>query len=121
MTAAFLAAMLIIPAAAKMDERLESLQGSYIELFPEFAKEEFHDYWIECIRKHVDDPETAEMFYKMLVGSCMGKLKGREAIDAYTADPESIVFNCFFTDGITRITIEGDVISGYDADGKVED
>ena len=119
LTAAFLAAMLIIPAAAKMDERLESLQGSYIELFPEFAKEEFHDYWIECIRKHVDDPETAEMFYKMLVGSCMGKLKGREAIDAYTADPESIVFNCFFTDGITRITIEGDVISGYDADGKV--
>jgi hypothetical protein len=60
LTAAFLAVMLIIPAAAKMDERLEALQGSYIELFPEFAKEEFHDYWLECIRKHVDDPETAE-------------------------------------------------------------
>ena len=44
LTAAFLAAMLIIPAAAEMDERLEALQGSYIELFPEFAKEEFHDY-----------------------------------------------------------------------------
>ena len=118
LTAAFLAAMLIIPASAEPDKRLEALQGSYIELFPEFAKEEFHDYWIECIRKYVDDPETAEMFYQMLVGSCMGKLKGQEAIDAYTADPDSIVFNCFFTDGIAKITVEGDVISGFDADNK---
>ena len=119
LTAAFLAVMVIIPASAEMDERLEALQGRYIELFPEFAKEEFHDYWIECIRKHVDDPETAETFYQMLVGSCMGELKGQEAIDAYTADPESIVFDCFFTDGVAKITIDGDVISGYDADGNV--
>ena len=119
LTAAFLAAMLIIPATAEMDERLEALQGSFIELFPEFAKEEFHDYWIECISKYVDDPEAAEMFYQTLVGSCMGKLKGQEAVDAYTADPESTVFDCFFTDGVALLKIEGDVISGYDADGKV--
>ena len=119
LTAAFLAAMLIIPASAEMDERLEALQGSYIELFPEFAKEEFHEYWIDCISKYVDDPETAEMFYQMLVGSCMGELKGQEAIDAYTADPESIVFDCFFTDGVAKITVEGNVISGHDADGNM--
>ena len=118
LTAAFLAAMLIIPASAEMDKRLEALQGSYIELFPEFAKEEFHDYWLECISKYVDDPETAEMFYQILVNSCMGKLKGQEAIDAYTADPDSIVFDCFFTDSIAKLTIEGDVISGFDAEGK---
>ena len=118
LTAAFLAAMLIIPAFAEPDKRLEALQGSYIELFPEFAKEEFHDYWLECISKYVNDPETAEMFYQMLIGSCMGKLKGQDAIDAYTADPDSIVFDCFFTDGIAKITIEGDVISGFDADNK---
>ena len=119
LTAAFLAAMLIIPASAEMDERLEALQGSYIELFPEFAKEEFHDYWLECIGKYVDDPETAEMYYQMLVGSCMGELMGQEAVDAYTADPESIIFDCFFTDGVSKITIEGDVISGYDAEENV--
>ena len=119
LTAAFLAAMLIIPASAEMDERLEALQGSYVELFPEFAKEEFHDYWIECISNYVNDPETAEMFYQKLVGSCMGELKGQEAIDAYTADPESIVFDCFFTDGVAKITIEKDIISGYDAEGNV--
>ena len=77
LTAAFLAAMLIIPVSAEMDERLEALQESYIELFPEFTKEEFHDYWIECIGNYADDPETAEMFYQMLVGSCMGELKGQ--------------------------------------------
>ena len=119
LTAAFLAAMLIIPASAEMDERLEALQGSYVELFTEFAKEEFHDYWIECISNYVNDPETAEMFYQKLVGSCMGELKGQEAIDAYTADPESIVFDCFFTDGVAKITIEKDIISGYDAEGNV--
>ncbi len=119
LSAALLAAMLILPAAAEMDERLEALQGSYTELFPEFAKDEFHDYWIECISKYEDDPEMAEMYYLMLIGSCMGELKGQEAIDAYTADPDSIVFDCFFTDGIALLTIEEDVISGFDADGNV--
>ena len=119
LTAAFLAAMLIIPAAAEMDERLEALQGSYIELFPEFAKEEFHDYWLECIGEYADDTETAEMFYQMLVGSCMGELMGQEAVEAYSADPDSIVFDCFFTNGVALITIEGDVISGFDADGNM--
>ena len=119
LTAAFLAAMLIIPASAEMDERLEALQGSYIELFPEFAKEEFHDYWLECIGEYADDTETAEMFYQMLVGSCMGELMGQEAITAYSADPDSIVFDCFFTNGVALITIEGDVISGFDADGNM--
>ena len=118
-TAAFLAAMFCIPAAAETDKLLEALQGSYIELFPEFAKEDFHDYWLECIGRYVDDPEMAEMYYQKLVGSCMGKLKGQEAIDAYTADPDSIVFDCFFTDGVVKIVIEGDVISGFDADGKM--
>ena len=88
--------MLCALSFAETDKRLEALQGSYIELFPEFAKDEFHDYWIQCISVYVDDPEMAEMFYQMLVGSCMGKLKGQEAIDAYTADPDSIVFDCFF-------------------------
>ncbi len=119
LSAALLAAMLCVPVFAETDERLEALQGSYIELFPEFAKEEFHDYWIECISSYVDDPETAEMYYQMLVGSCMGSLKGQEAVDAYTADPDSIVFDCFFSDGVVKIVIEGDVISGYDAAGEM--
>ena len=117
-SAFILAAVLCIPGFAEADERLASMQGSFIELFPEFAKEEFHDYWIECISKYTDDPEMAEAFYKMLVGSCMGELHGQEAIDFYSKNPESVVFDCFFLNGVAEITINGDVISGIDAEGK---
>ena len=72
LSAVLLTAVICFSAFAETDERLEAIQGSFIELFPEFAKEEFHDYWIECIRNYTDDPEMAEMYYQMLVGSCMG-------------------------------------------------
>ena len=119
MAAALLAAMFCVPSFAAADERLEALQGSFIELFPEFAKEEFHDYWIECISKYESDPEKAEMYYQMLIGSCMGELRGQEAIEAFADNPESVVFDCFFTEGVKTISIKGDVISGYDAEGNV--
>lgn len=119
MSAALLAAMFCMPAFAEADELLNNIQGSFIELFPEFAKAEFHDYWIECISNYVSDPEMAENYYQMLVGSCMGKLRGQEAIDAYTVNPESIVFDCFFEDGVRTFKVEGDVISGFDAEGNL--
>ena len=117
LSAVLLTAVICFSAFAETDERLEAIQGSFIELFPEFAKEEFHDYWIECIRNYTDDPEMAEMYYQMLVGSCMGELYGQEAIDFYSKDPESVVFDCFFLNGVKEITITGDVISGTDAEG----
>ena len=118
LSAVLLTAVICFSAFAETDERLEAIQGSFIELFPEFAKEEFHDYWIECIRNYTDDSEMAEMYYQMLVGSCMGELYGQEAIDFYSKNPESVVFDCFFLNGVKEITISGDVISGTDAEGN---
>ena len=105
---------LAIPA----DETLLKLTGTYIELFPEFAKENYKDYWLECIKAYVEDDAAAEMRYTMLTATCMGTLKGQEAIDAYAADPASMRFDCFFENGVAKFVISGDVISGLDAEGN---
>ena len=55
------------------DELLPLLNGSYIELFPEFAKEEYRDYWIECIKAYLDDDAAAEMIYAALTEGFMGR------------------------------------------------
>ena len=99
------------------DERLVKLSSTYIELFPEFAKEEYKDYWMECIRAYGLDDASAEYYYTYLTQSFLGRLYGQEAIAAYT-DPASMVFDCFFENGIARLTVNGNVISGMDADGN---
>ena len=100
------------------DARLLQLTGTYIELFPEFAKEEYKDYWMECIKAYVEDDATAEMYYSMLTANFMGTLKGQEAIDAYAANSESMMFDCFFENNVAKFTVSGDVISGVDAEGN---
>ena len=109
------------PAAADRpvsdDALLSKLNGTYIELFPEFAKEDYHDFWLECIGTYVDDSDMAEMLYTMLTQTYMGRLKGAEAVEAYGEDPEGMLFDCFFENGVARITVNGDVISGEDENG----
>ena len=119
-SAACLAALLCMPVFAENEDFLSKIQGSFIELFPEFAKEEFHDYWIECISKYEADPDMAEVFYQMLVGACMGKLRGQEAIDFYSKNPESVVFDCFFEDGVAKITIKKKVLKKLKVGKKVK-
>ncbi len=99
------------------DQRLAALSDTYIELFPEFAKEEYKDYWMECIKAYPVDDETAEGFYAMLTTRFMGRLCGQEAVDAYGDDPAGMLFDCFFENGIARVTVNGNVISGVDAEG----
>ena len=100
------------------DRRLASLSDTYIELFPEFAKEEYRNYWMECIRAYPVDDETAEGLYTMLTAQFLGRLYGQDAMDAYSGDPANMVFDCFFENGIVKVTINGNVISGVDADGN---
>lgn len=100
------------PEAAQ--ELLAALDGTYIELFPVY--EQYADYWEEVAASIVgedDAPATAEM----LMASCMGELSGQEAIDAYTADPDATVFDCFFPEGVETITVADGVISGADESG----
>ena len=100
------------------DQRLAALGDTYIELFPEFAKEEYKDYWMECIKAYPVDDETAEGFYTMLTAQFMGRLYGQEAIDAYGGDPAGMLFDCFFENGVAKVTVNGNVISGVDAEGS---
>ena len=100
------------------DATLVALSGTYTELFPEFAREDLKDYWMECIHAYTDDEEVAEASYRMLTERFMGRLYGQEAVDAYGADPESMVFDCYFENGLAKLTVSGDVISGTDAEGS---
>ena len=34
---------------------LSGVQGTYVELFPEFAKTEYKDWWVECINAYETD------------------------------------------------------------------
>ena len=99
------------------DELLVKLNGTYIELFPEFVKEEYKEYWLECIQAYGLDDATAEYYYTYLTQNFLGRLYGQEAIEAYT-DPANMVFDCFFENGIAKINVSGNVISGVDAEGK---
>lgn len=95
---------------------LDPLAGTYTELFPEFVKEEYYDWWMECINVYAEDDETAEMYYSMLTDGYMGRLTGQEAIDTYTE--ETGVFDCYFENDLSKLTFDGDTISGTDADGN---
>ena len=100
------------------DERLIALSATYVELFPEFAREDLKDYWMECIKAWNVDDEAAEGYYQMLTGMFMGRLYGQEAVDAYTDSPESMMFDCYFENDLAKLTVAGDVISGVDAEGN---
>ena len=116
LSAALCATLVPCPVLAEDGNGLDVLQGSYVELFPEFAKEEYLDYWMECINVYESDEEMANMYYQMLTQGYMGTLTGQEAIDSYT--PEESAFDCFFENDLSTLTIDGNVISGTDADGN---
>ena len=107
--------VLMVPAMAE-EAALAALNGTYIELFPEFVRDEYHDYWLECIGAYETDPEVVGMYYAMLTEGYMGTLTGPEAVDTYTA--ENSAFDCYFENGLSKLTIDGDTISGVDAEGN---
>jgi len=95
---------------------LSALNGSYVELFPEFMKDEYKDTWVEYINAYETDPDTVEAYYQKLTQSYVGTITGQEAIDTYTDD--SFQFDCFFENDVNTITVDGDTISGTDSDGN---
>ncbi len=96
--------------------KLSDLNGSYVELFPEFMKDEYKDWWVECINAYETDSDKVESYYQMLTQSYIGTITGQEAIDTYSED--SFQFDCFFENDVNTITVDGDLISGADADGN---
>ena len=111
---AFSAVAVAEPAA---DDFLSRIQGSFVELFPEMARDEYHQAWLDVVTPLVGE-ENAEATVEYLLNVCMGSKYGEEAIEAYTADPDSMQFNCYFLGGVKKMTVEGNTISGVDADGS---
>ena len=59
------------------------------------------------------------MVAEILKSACTGEIMGQEAVDAYTADPDSAVFDCYFTNGVSLFVFDGDVVRGLDEEGNV--
>ena len=110
----------VIPTSLAVvdDPVLALLNGTYIELFPEFANEKYYDFWMETIQSHGVDEATAKIYYSMLTDRFMGRLMGEEAVEVFSSDPESMVFDCYFENGLAKLTVNGNVISGMDSDGN---
>ena len=96
---------------------LSQIPGAYVELFPELSRETYHDTWLSVVIPLVGE-ENAEDAISMLLNMCMGSLYGEAAIAKYTDDPDSMQFNCYFLGGVAKMTIEGNTISGVDANGN---
>ena len=63
--------------------------------------------------------EYAEDTTDMLLGMYMAELYGKEAIDAYAANPDSMACNCFFLGDVEQFVMDGHTIKGLDTERKV--
>lgn len=101
----------------RSDDYLTTISGTYVELFPELSKDEYRKIWIDATTPLVG-AEYAESTTDMLLGMCMAEPYGKEAIDTYTANPDSMAFNCCFLGGVDKFVMDGHTIKGLDAEGK---
>ena len=107
------------PAAEEetAEEYLPTISGTYVELFPELSKAEYRDIWIEATTPLVGE-ENAEAATDMLLAMCMAEPYGAEAAEKYTADPDSMAFNCYFLGGVEKFVMDGYTITGLDEQGQ---
>ena len=99
------------------EDYLSGISGSYVELFPEMAKSEYRQLWIDAATPLVGE-DNAESATDMLLGMCMAEPYGEQAVEKYTADPDSTAFNCYFLGGVEKFVMNGDTITGLDAQGQ---
>lgn len=101
---------------AETDEFLSQLEGSYVELFPELRKDEYHEKWVTHVEPIVGEAATEETI-AFLLNMCTAEIYGDEAVEAYK-NPDDMRFDCYFLGGVDKFTISGNVISGVDENGK---
>ena len=99
------------------DDYLTTINGTYVELFPELAKEEYRSIWIDATTPLVGS-DNAEAATDMLLAMCMAEPYGTEATEKYAADPDSMAFNCYFLGGVAKFVVDGHTITGLDEEGN---
>ena len=100
------------------DGFLAQLSGSYIELFPEMCLDKYFPLWSEVLLPYCSSAEELSVYYQMFTTRFMSELYGDAAVEAYAEDPENALFNCFFLKDVAVFTMEGNMISGADAEGR---
>ena len=111
--------MALAEAASQPVDLLSQLQGSYVELFPEMSLEKYLPVWSEVLVPYCSSADELSLYYQMFTLRFMSPLYGAEAVEAYSSDPESAMFNCFFLQDVAEFTIQGSTISGVDAEGRL--
>ena len=96
---------------------LNSISGTYVELFPVLLMDEYHSAWLEATAPLVGE-ENAEAATELLLSMCMAEPYGAEAAEKYEADPDSMAFNCYFLGGVDKFIMDGNVITGVDENGE---
>ncbi|MCR5456194.1 MAG: hypothetical protein K6F33_14520 [Bacteroidales bacterium] len=105
----------------KATELQTALKGTYVELFSAdgLLADKWLSYWEECCMPHVNnDEDAAKKAAAMLQNSMVGTVYGADAVAKYSAEGASLQFDCFFINGVSKISIDGRNIKGVDADGK---
>ncbi|MDD2958338.1 MAG: hypothetical protein PHE06_05020 [Lachnospiraceae bacterium] len=102
---------------ADAEQLLADLKGTYEELFKVNLDEKYAQMWIDHCAAVIGE-EDAQAAADMLRASISGEIYGQEAVDAYTANPDSTAFDCYFIQDVAQFTFDGNQISGTDADGK---
>ncbi|MCR5295608.1 MAG: hypothetical protein K6E30_10645, partial [Lachnospiraceae bacterium] len=120
MSAVLCAAPVFAEAETEADgnaEFLEALTGTYDELFTVICDPQYDQLWLDNCTEIVGE-EMAEDCAVMLKAACAGDIYGQEAVDAYGDGSEGALFDCFFINGVSQFTFDGNVFSGTDEEGK---
>lgn len=97
---------------------LKNVSGTHQGLFETICDEKYFGIWKKYAASVVGE-EKAEETVKLLQSSVTAPRYGQEAIDYYTENPNAMpAFNCFLTQSLSKITFDGNKISGYDALGN---
>lgn len=99
------------------EEFLNSLQGTYLELFSTETclNPEFDPLWQSEARKFAG--AQAEAATRQLIGGCQGTRTGEEAVAFFNANG-GVQFCCAFLQGVKKFCFSGSRISGLSADGQ---
>ncbi len=91
---------------SKADFKKAGQNGTYDELFAVTNRSEYNSAWEGAVKKYIEDEKTVKTYAELFKGSCAGTIYGEEAIRVYTAAPESAKFDCFFTNGVSKLVFD---------------
>ena len=117
--AALVLAMPFAMAEEEIDpaQLMEDVAGTYVPLFSVLNLPEYDDLWVGYSADLVGE-EDAQAVADMLRASTTAEIYGEEAVEAYAADPDSMSFDCYFTEGVDKFVFDGNTVTGLDADGN---